>query len=254
MTLKPGDLLAPAAAAGSVITDADLERLPEPVARFLRHSRVVGSAVPAVVRARQRGRIRRTPDASWIPVKAVEWYTTNPPGLLWKASARMAGVVPAGVTDVYLEGRGSMTVKVLGLFTLADQTGVEIDRASLLRWLQEAVWFPAVFATDAVSWGSIDDTSALVTIRDRGLTVSGEFRFAGDGRVVDFVGERFRDGDGMRTWSTPFSDEVIEAGGVLVPAAGSGLWHLPEGPFEYVQVAAETIDYFTLDEARLLIG
>jgi hypothetical protein len=50
-----------------VVTEADLERLPEPVRRYLRATGVLGQPRVRNYRLRFRGRIRSAPGARWMP-------------------------------------------------------------------------------------------------------------------------------------------------------------------------------------------
>lgn len=68
-----------------IITERDLERLPEPVRRWLRHSHVVGSPLPTTVRLRQNGQFQMA-GRGWMPFAAEQYFTINPPGFLWKAT------------------------------------------------------------------------------------------------------------------------------------------------------------------------
>jgi len=71
------------------VRDGGEERLPEPVRRWLRYSQVVGAQRPAMARLRQDGDFRLE-GMGWMPFRAEQYFTTNPPGFLWKASFRMA--------------------------------------------------------------------------------------------------------------------------------------------------------------------
>ena len=138
-----------------------------------------------------------------------------------------------------------MRVKLIGLFTPVDATGPEMDRASLMRWLNETMWFPAVWATDVIRWEEIDPTSARGAVTAAGITQAGTFVFDGEGRLTDFRADRERDvGDGfeMTPWSTPLIDHAV-FNGIEVPSRGSGVWSLPEGTFEYIQIRVTGVEY-----------
>src|SRR4030042_4326425 len=70
--------------AGIVVTKGILERLPEPVQRYLAYSGVVGKQIPRTVRLKQVGRIRQGEKSAWMKIEAVEYYSTTPPGFIWK--------------------------------------------------------------------------------------------------------------------------------------------------------------------------
>ena len=74
--------------APATVSEADLEPLPQPVRRWLRHARVVGKQRPTTVRLRQAGRFQME-SRGWLPYQDEQYFTNQPPGFLWKASFRI---------------------------------------------------------------------------------------------------------------------------------------------------------------------
>ena len=222
-----------------------LERLPEPVARSLRGSGALKSPIPSSVTVEQTGAIRTAPGGRWLGFSATEDYRLGPPEFRWDARLRAAGITLGRVADSFQAGHGRMHVRVLGLFTPVDESGPEIDQGSLVRWLNETMWFPAVWATDVISWEPIDGSSALGKVTAGSTSAEGTFVFDESGRLVDFGADRVRleGSNGVMTrWSTPITDHAT-FGGVEVPAAGSAVWHLPDGDFEYIRIRAVNVRY-----------
>jgi hypothetical protein len=227
------------------VTPADLADLPAPVRLSLERSGVVGTPIPKAVAIRQRGRIRSAPDQRWLPFKAKEAYSLDPPAFTWRASLK-AGPLTVGRAVDTIEGRtGRMHVKLLGMFTLVDAQGPEMDQGALMRWLNETMWFPAVWVTPTIRWEPVDDRTALGSVSAADLTVRGEFRFDAAGRLVDFAADRYRSTDSgfeLTPWSTPLTDHA-EFDGITVPSVGSGMWHLDGGDFEYVQIEVTDVTH-----------
>jgi hypothetical protein len=126
----------------AVVTEADLAGLPEIVQRYLRYTGVVGQPRIQTVRLKQRGDMRRAADKPWMPMKAVEYYTTNPPAFIWKGDFKAAPLFKITALDHYRNGRGNMRIKLLGLFKVADLRAPELDEATLVRFFSEGIWFP----------------------------------------------------------------------------------------------------------------
>ncbi|HEY91139.1 MAG TPA: hypothetical protein G4O07_04820, partial [Dehalococcoidia bacterium] len=73
----------------NTITEADLEGLPEPIRRNLRYVRVIGKRRIRTVSLKQKGFFKLKPGQNWLPVRAGQYFTTEPPGYVWQATIRM---------------------------------------------------------------------------------------------------------------------------------------------------------------------
>jgi hypothetical protein len=148
--------------------------------------------------------------------------------------------------DRLLSGRGNMLVKPMSAFAIADASGPEIDRASMLRWLAESVWFPYAFVGDAIQWEPIDERSARASIRCNGAPIHAVFEMDKEGRIVALHADRYRDIGGGRlvltAWSGRYAD-YLEFGGFRVPSAVEITWNLPEGPFTYARFRITALEY-----------
>lgn len=229
------------------VTAEMLEGLPEPVRRYLTYTGIVGRPMVKTVRLKQRGRIRQDEQQPWMEILAEEYYTVSPPTFVWHAGARMGGVpLPlARVRDSYAGGKGNMLITLGGLVTMDDARGPEMDQGSMMRYLNEMMWFPASFLGDNITWEAVDDNSARVTLTDSGQSVTGLMTFDEEGRLTNFVADRHRDtGDASElvTWSTPIA-EYGEFDGLRLPVRGSGVWHLESGDLTYIELEITDIQY-----------
>ena len=148
---------------------------------------------------------------------------------------------------MYREGKGNMLIKLLSLFTIADAKGKEMDQGTLLRYLNEMMWFPTAYLNDNIQWEAVDSNSAKVTMSDHENTVSAVLHFNKKGEIKNFVAERYREVKGqffMDTWSTP-NHEYKEINGIWIPAKGEGVWNLESGDFSYIQLEIIDIEYNT---------
>jgi hypothetical protein len=228
-----------------VVLDETVAGLPTPVRRNLLRSGIVGREVPTAVAVQQKGQIRQGPDSRWLSFTAHEEYRLDRPGFVWNAALKMGGLTLGRATDSLAEGHGRMHVRLLGLFNVVDATGPEMDQGALMRWLNETMWFPAVWATDAISWEPIDQTSAIGSVRVGDLRVRAEFRFDHDGRLAGFRADRYRSvesGFEMTLWSTPLTEHA-RFNGIELPSQGSAVWILEDGDLEYIRIRATDVRY-----------
>ena len=145
-------------------------------------------------------------------------------------------------------GRGNMLIKLLGLFTVGDESGPEMDQGTLVRYLSEIIWFPSAALCDYIHWGPIDINSAKATIEYQGVCGSAVFHFNEKGEITNVVADRYMDDDGeyvLREWSTPIL-EYMEVDGVRVPSKGGAVWHLSSGDFQYIDLEVTHLEYNNL--------
>jgi hypothetical protein len=222
-----------------------LQDLPEPVQRYLNYTAVVGKPRIDTVYLRQTGKFRQGLDRPWMPMRAEQWYTTNPPGFLWKAQFKIAGLPLLHAQDKYQSGQGQMFGKLAGLFTIFDVRGKKLDQGAMLRYLSEMIWFPTAFLDENITWKSRDDHTAQVTFTDHGKSVSGLIHFDETGKFTNFTADRYREIDGdfsLDPWSTPVERYGVLAG-LNLPVHGKAVWNLPEDDFAYVDLEITEIKY-----------
>jgi hypothetical protein len=228
-----------------LVTADMLVGLPDPVQRYLAYTGVVGQPWIDTVRLRQTGRFRLGPDRPWMPMTAEQTYTTDPPAFVWNARFRVAGLPLLRARDEYRAGHGHMFARLAGLFTVFDVRGEELDQGTMLRYLNEMMWFPTAFLGDNVTWQAIDDRSAGVTFHDGGKSVSARMIFDGEGRLVDFTALRYREMAGefsLDPWSTPITAYGVRAG-LNLPVRGQAVWNLPAGDLLYAELEITEIEY-----------
>lgn len=230
------------AAPAEPVTDGDLERLPEPVRRWLRYSGIIGRPIPATVRLRQAGELR-IGGGGWIPFTAEEYYSTAPPAFVWKARIRMAPGVQVVGTDSYVDGRGRLEMRLLGVAPVATDSGTAVDEADLLRFLNEIMWFPAGALLPEISWEAVDDDSARATMTYAGASGSAVFSFDRDGRLTTMVADRYdRESAAVVPWSTPIGS-YGEFDGFRVPTSGEAVYARPDGDHSYIRLRITDVGY-----------
>lgn len=232
---------------GEIVTEENLEQLPENVQNWLRYSQVVGKEKITAVRLKQRADMRLEKDKPWMSVQAQQYFTSESPGFIWKANIKMAPLVHISGRDKYQDGKGNMLIKMLSVFTVADSHGEEIDQGTLLRYLAETIWFPSVALNEYITWEEIDTYNAKATMTYGDITASGIFTFNKEGQVINFEAERYGEFDGetrLETWSIPIHD-YKEFEGIRIPTKGDVTWKLDTGDFNWFNFEITEIEYNT---------
>lgn len=238
------DLAAAAKPGGTIVTDAAVEALPAPIRRFLRKAGVVGEPIPTVVRLKQKGRMRGSPAAAWMPFEADQVYSIDPPRFVWRANFPSRSLPLVFGRDFYRDGDSGITMKALGVWPVADLRGGELGEAGLMRFLNEMMWFPAAYLGANVSWKALDDRSAEVSISDHGLTATAVVLFDENDDLVNFRALRYNtDTLSLEAWETPISRHGPLAGLSALPLQGQAVWKLPDGDFAYIELDIAELSY-----------
>ena len=236
-------LIATAARNQVVVTPDMVSALPAPARRYFEHSGVVGKPIPRLVRLRQVGRIRANPTDKWMELEAEEFYSTSPPAFVWRAYFPKARLPIVLGRDEYLDGAGSIVMKMLAVYPVANERGQELGPAGLMRYLNEMAWFPAAFLGENVTIEPVDEACFRVTIADRGMTATALLFVDESGRLTNFRAQRFHTGTRtMETWETPMAKHgVLE--GLRLPIAGAAVWKLKNGDFPYIELDVTDVKY-----------
>ncbi len=219
-----------------MVTEEDLVDLPDPVRAYLVHTGTTGRERARTMRIEQRGVIRMRPGGRWLPFLAEQHYSTEPVAFVWSAKVKMGPLTLLRAMDSYKGGKGHMVGRLMSTFKVVDGSGREMDEGSLMRFLNEMMWFPSFYLDERLRWEPVNERSARATIEDGGMEVSATLQFDGDGRMVDFESPRYMstpDGFKLEQWSTPVS-EYRSFDGRRLPGVGSAVWKLASGDFTYI--------------------
>ena len=231
----------------------ELEGLPAPVQRYFRAVLTDGQPIVRAVTIDMAGTINMSPTAEqWRPFTSMQRVVTASggarSGFMWDARIAMLPGIRVHVVDSYIAGQGLVRAAMLGLFTVADQSGGgEMAHGELMRFFAETPWYPtALLPSQGVQWAAVNATSAKATIVDGTITLTLLFHFNEVG-LIDSVRAEARGGMVgkemlMRPWQCGLSDYQLRDG-MTVPMAGTAAWVLPGGPKTYFHGTVKTLSY-----------
>ncbi|MCM3880534.1 MAG: hypothetical protein ND807_10545 [Vicinamibacterales bacterium] len=242
------EMLASAAHTGAIDRGA-LERLPDPVRRYL--TKAIGARRTFIhsARLRQDGTFRPDLKGRWYPLTGEQYFTADSPGFIWWGRVRPMPGIWMEARDRSVRGAGNMLVVAESTVTLNDARGPELDQGALLRLLGELAWVPTVYLDDRyVRWTAIDDRRAKATLAVEGREVVALFEFGDDDLPARFRAERFRDLGGGKSELTPFLGEYHDyrdVDGVIVPHEMVGSWIIDGTPMPYARFRVAAIEFDT---------
>jgi hypothetical protein len=227
----------------------ELEGLPTPVQRYFREVLKEGQPLIAAATVELSGTFNMSASGEqWKPFTSRQMVVTRRPGFLWDARVFMLPGLMVRVVDSYVAGRGLLHAAILGLFTVADDSGGgEIARGEFMRFFAEAAWYPtALLPSQGVRWEAVDDRSANATIVDGPLTLTLLFRFNDAGLIGSFRAEARGAMVGkemvMVPWEGTWSNYQTRDG-MTVPLTGEVAWALPQGRKPYFLGTVTSLRY-----------
>jgi hypothetical protein len=232
----------------SVVTEADLERCPLPVQRYLREVGVVGQPRVLNYRLRFRGRIRSAPDARWMPFEAEQLSVADPPARFFLMRARMFGV-PVEAFHRFVGGHATMQVKLAGAIPLVDAHGEDMDRSETVTLFNDmCLLAPATLIDSTIAWDAVDQRTVRARFSSGAQTISATVCFGDDGLLTTFMSDdRSRSSpDGKVFTRLPFSTPVRGYrlfGAIRLAAHGEARWTLPSGAFTYGEFDLQEVTY-----------
>lgn len=225
---------------GSVQTydPAELTGLPAPVQRYFRHVLKPGQPYLRSVRLRHVGQFKTDLNKDWISISGEEFFLADKPGYIW-----IGHTTWFSACDQYVEGAGSLTVRLLGVLPIVQASGPTVDQGELLRWLAEAVWFPtSLLPGGRAVWSPIDDDSATLTLTDRAQTVVCQMKFNELGEIVRYQAQRYRDETHLETWAGQLS-AYRQMHGMCIPTQATAAWVIQGEEKPYARFILREIEY-----------
>jgi hypothetical protein len=227
------------------IEHAMLERLPDPVIRWLELTGIVGHERVRTVHLRQSGRLRSAPEKSWIEFLAEQYTVVDPPTLLWLATATVGGLPVLVAYDRLVEGHGMTDLSLSGRIPLGSSSGPEVDEAAMHRFLAEIVSVPSAALAPYVAWTPVDERAARATMTLGPTRAEATFHFGDDGHAERITAERYRTiphGFVKTPWTAGLS-HPFEENGIVTPHAMTSTWHLAEGDFTALELEITSVEY-----------
>lgn len=229
-----------------MIQEQDLQTCPEVVIRYLKKSGVVGQTRRNLAHIIHAGEFRLKPTQRWLSIKGEYKFNPEAAEFVWDASIKFFPLINISVRDEYRNGIGRSLVRLKPLFTIADQTGPEINESSLGRLLIEMVLIPtALVPNENLSWEPVDATHARVVFTNHGLRVAADFEFSKDDLPVKTSIQRFGNFDGIMKKNLFVCEmsqfEMFE--GLLIPTNIKGGWDFLTETFYWFRFLITKVHY-----------
>ncbi|MBL0342792.1 MAG: hypothetical protein IPP71_19020 [Bacteroidetes bacterium] len=231
--------------AKNVISENDLQKLPPVVQKYLRYTHILNRPGVCNFKVIFNGEMRGK-DKKWFTFKSEQYNFTEAPTRLFFMTAIMKGLPFAGYHR-YVDGKASMTIKLISQFPIVDLKNNELNKAETVTYFNDlCLMAPGALIDDRIRWGAADGKSATATFTSNGISISAVLYFNEIGQLTNFVSDDRYDTSGGEPVKYRFSTPVKEyknINGINVVSYGEAVWHYPEGNFVYGKFNLESITY-----------
>lgn len=234
-----------------VFTTEDIAELPSPVQKHFQYCGYIGTPKMSNMKAYYNDvDFVLSQDKPKLKIKYVQYNAVDEPERIALIDTSMYGIPFEGI-DAYQNGTGSMKGVFAKAFTLFDQKGEAMDKASLVTCLAESLLIPNLALQDYISWEAIDENHAKAVITYYGISASGIFTFDDNGAMTSFTTDDRENTDTNGNtqkikWTAVFED-YKEVNGIKYPATMKAVWHFETGDLVYFDGRDIVVKYNVLE-------
>lgn len=229
-----------------LVTGEMLNNLPSPVQKWLRHSGSVGKEKIRCMRLKQTGWMRTKPEQkTWTKALAEQYFRVDEPAFIWRVKMNMTPLIPVSGCDRFVDGKGTMQIKLWSLINAVNQSGPKIDEGTLQRFLAEICWMPSAALSPFIKWKAVGANDALATLTYKGCSGEVLFHFTKDGDIGSCTADRYKGGganDVKERWEVTAKKYGIQ-NGIRLPVQLEATWKLKGGDFTWYKIEVTNVEY-----------
>jgi hypothetical protein len=230
-----------------LITGEETSHLPDIVQKYIFRTEFFGKKKIRNMKVTFEGKIRSKPDDKWMKMKAYQISSFETPTRIFYIRVSKMGIPAIGLHR-FKEGKASMKVKLLGLYTLVDVNGKLMGQAETVTHFNDmCLMAPGTLIDKNIRWEEIDPLTVKGYYNCNGITVSATLYFNHDGYLLNFISnDRFDLSEPENPKSYPFLTPIesyMECSGFVIPQTAQTVYSQPEGDFVYGEFTVKNIEY-----------
>lgn len=230
-----------------VFTEEEVSHLPSPVKKYFYYCGYIGTPKMHSMKASYKDvKFLFGKGKPPVIIDYIQYNIVSEPARIAYIDSSMYGIPFEGL-DSYTAGNGSMKGVLAKLFTLFNQTGETMDKASLATFLSECLIIPNAALQDYITWEEIDALHAKATISYYGSTATGIFTFHENGEMLSFTTNDREataiDGTSEKVKWSAVCSEYKETKGIKKPTWFQAIWHYEDGDLLYFDGKDVVIEY-----------
>jgi hypothetical protein len=229
-----------------LLTETDMEHLPEVVKKYIRYTGFVGKEKILNFRLECNGGIRFNPDEEYMPLRSVQYNFMDLYSRLFYIVAKKKGIPAIGL-HLYQNAKAVFQIKILGLFTVVNAKGPKMDQGETVTVLNDMFFMaPGSLIDKRIQWEIIDSLSVKTIFTNDNISVSAVLYFNDEGKLINFTSNDRFDTDGKEYKNYPWETPVIEYrvfNSYRLPSKAKLIYKRPEGDFCYAEFELLSIEY-----------
>jgi hypothetical protein len=229
------------------LTTLDIKHLPAIVQKYLHYTGSIGKEKVSNFRAEFAGGIRSKSTEDFMPLKSVQYNFTDKPTRLFYIAAKKKGIPAKGI-HLYKDQTAIMLVKILGLFTVVNAKGKEMNQGETVTLFNDMCFMaPASLIDKNIEWKEIDNITVDAKFSNGKITISATLFFNEEGELVNFLSnDRFETTDGKTyknyPWITPVTG-YTNLNGHCLPSGAKLIYKHPDEDLCYGEFNLVSIEY-----------
>jgi hypothetical protein len=162
-----------------------------------------------------------------MKLKSVQYNFTDQPTRIFFITARKMGIPAFGI-HLYKDKKAIMLIKLLGLFTVSDAKGPEMDQGETVTVFNDmCLLAPATLIDKNIIWEGVDS-----------LTVKALINFISNDRFETKDGKTYKN----FPWHTPV-EGYQDINGFRLPTGAKTIYKHPDGNFCYGEFMIKNVEY-----------
>lgn len=231
-----------------VFTKNDFSNLPITIQKYIEKCGYLGTQKMSYLKMEYYDiNFMQGKDSPPLKIDYTQYNFVNEPNRLAFIDSSMFGVPFEGY-DYYKNGKGGMKGVIAKAITLFHQKGANLDKASLVTFLAESLFAPAILTQNYIEFEQVTDLEVKATITYDGQTASGIFTFNKDYEMTSFTtnDRAVVETDGAIhyvPWTAVCGQYEIAKNGINYPTKFQAVWNYPESDFVYFDGIISKISY-----------
>jgi hypothetical protein len=226
-----------------ILTEAEIEHLPELVRRYLKYANVIDKPKVKSIRVVFQGKMRDR-GKDFFSFNSEQYNFFDEPTRLFFMKGKIAGLTVPGYHR-YVNTKATMDIKLFGLFSIVRQSGEILDKTETVTLFNDMCLFaPATLIDRRIQWQEIDRHSVRATFTNGEITITAILYFNDRGQLINFRSDDRTAIADMKQYPffTPISD-YQNINSINIMSRGEAVWGYPDGDFTYGKFALKDIKY-----------